>query len=233
MARVSAANRLRRWPLATVAICLFAVVVGQKISQGAPIVFKFDATVSEIQGDMAALNLPFSLAIGQTITGMYTFQSAEDLFDIFIHPERGKQGMVSVRINGTDVAAGVNFGSLNQDGPPVGPNSSLFLGYVSPTDVYPGWGGSVAEHPAGVGLALVGPEGPILAPEDVLNVDTWNGLTTFRGLGISIGWPDTLSIQATVGEFVAVPEPSTIWLVWALLACNNILVRGPIAARSA
>ena len=106
------ASKPRRCPLVTAAICLFAVGAGGRMSHGAPIVFKFDATVSEVQGDVAALNLPFALAIGQQITGKYSFQSEEDLLDIFIHQARGKQGRVNLTIENTEFVASTNFGAF-------------------------------------------------------------------------------------------------------------------------
>jgi hypothetical protein len=59
---------------------------------------------------------------------------------------------------------------------------------------------------------LVGAEGTISAPEDVLNVETWNELTILRRLGLQFGYPGTTVVQATIGDFVVVPEPSSAWL---------------------
>jgi hypothetical protein len=43
--------------------------------QAAPLPFQFEATISEVEGDVSALNLPFSLGIGEQIRGKYLFQS--------------------------------------------------------------------------------------------------------------------------------------------------------------
>ena len=65
---------------------------------------------------------------------------------------------------------------------------------------------------------LVGAEGIISTPEDILDVDVWNQLTLLRTLNLQIGYPDTVMVQALLSDFVAVPEPSSIVLAFVLLA---------------
>jgi hypothetical protein len=186
---------------------------------------QFEATISEIEVDPSALNLPFSLNLGQQISGQYIFQSKEELLDILLNPELGRQGVLTLTIDGTELEALINLGTLNDggsvdiNGPPPEPNSSLSLGYSSPTDAIPGWGGRTGVNQAwGAGMVLVGPEGTISTSKDILNVEIWNQLTTLRRLGLQFGYPNTVLVQANVGSFAAVPEPSTAWLACALLA---------------
>ena len=209
---------LRR-SLPRLCVLLFAgkfCVAGAAV-QAAPVVYQFEATISNVEGDPAPLNLPFSIAVGQQIAGKFTFQSDEDLLDIFLHHERGKQGLVTLSIDGMVLEALMNFGTLNDggpvdiNGPAPAPNSSLSLGYISPTDAIPGWGGRTGvNHAWAAGLVFVGTEGTISGPEDVLDIDAWNQLTTLRRFGLQLGFPDTVLVQATVGDFVGVPEPSML-----------------------
>jgi hypothetical protein len=195
-----------------------------------PINFQFKAMISEIAGDASALNLPFALNVGQQIHGKYSFQSEQDLLDIFVPRGVIKEGVVHLAIDGSEMAARTNFGLMNSgpfdiSAPPPGPNSSLFLGYISETDVIPGWGGlfGVAQ-PWGASLALVGNEGIVSVPEDVLNVATWNELKTLRRLSLQFGYPNTVTVQATVAGFHTVPEPTNFSLLSVLIVvtCNRL-----------
>jgi hypothetical protein len=194
-----------------------------RITQAAPVVFAFEATISEVNGDATVLDLPFTLTVGQEIEGRYTFQSNEDMLDVFLNRERGTQGELFLTIDGIEIQAPTNFGSLNSlgvlDPPIVGPTSSILLDYISPTDVFPGWPGSVHGHLWSQRLLLVGTDGTITSPEHLLDVEAWNQLTTLRRLDLQFGFPDTVSVQAAVGDFFAVPEPSSAWIVWALVTC--------------
>ena len=184
----------------------------------APITFHFDATISSIQGDVQSLNLPFSLNVGQQFTGKYSFASEEDLLDLFLNPGLGKQGTVSLILDGTEIEAVTNFGQLNSgypaeiDGPPPIPSSSISLGYLSPTDVIPG---------TGPGLLLVGPEGTISDPRDVLDINIWNQLDLLRRLELQFGYPNTVTVRATIGDFLAVPEPSSAKFLFLLAVLGS------------
>lgn len=189
------------------------------MAQAAPVTFRFEAEITEIEGDVAALNLPFSLSAGQVFLGQYSFNNPEGLLDIVQGIQSGNQGNVALNFEGTILEAVTNFGTLNDGGPidinnppPPGPKSSISLGYFPPTDVIPGWGGGLGLHPAGVSLALVGADGIITQPEDVLDVQTWNQLTTLRRLTMQIGYPVTVTIQVNIGSFVSVPEPTDLHL---------------------
>jgi hypothetical protein len=70
-----------------------------------PLAFGFSATISEVQGDVAALDLPFALTVGQQFEGAYSFLSEEDLLDVFLHRELGKQGQIALTIEDTDIQA--------------------------------------------------------------------------------------------------------------------------------
>jgi hypothetical protein len=169
-------------------------------------VLRFDGTVSEIQGDPAGHNLPFSLNVGEPITGEYVFASQQDLLDLFLHSWQGKQGQLALTIDGTAIQWPTNFGLLNSgglvdiNGPPSAPNSSLFLGYIPQTDVFPGTGAS---------LWLVGADGTISTNEDILNVNAWNELNSLRRIEMQFGYPNPVTVRATIGNFIAVPEPLT------------------------
>jgi len=197
------------------------------VTKAAPLVFQFDATISQVQGAAVPLDVPFSLTVGQRIDAQYTFSESQDLLDLFSNPSLAKQGQIALTIDGVQFGALTNIGFLNSGVPvdinvplpPMGPTSSVSLGYVSHTDVFPGWGGSIGMHPCGAGLSLVGAEGTIVGPEDVLDFDKLNQLTTIRGLGLQFGYFQSgefkiVTVAATVGDIVAVPEPSNEWLVF-------------------
>jgi hypothetical protein len=147
--------------------------------------------------------------------------------DIFLHHDRGKQGLLSLIIDGLEIASPTNFGIVNA-GPPVDVNnpppsaavSSIQLGYASPTDAFPGFGGFIPGHaaPWNAGLWLVGAEGVISRPQDILDIDNWNELATLRRLDLDFGYPETVSVRAIVGDFVGVPEPSSTYSVLVAVA---------------
>ena len=191
---------------------------------GSPVTFRFEATINEVDGDALALNLPFPLAPGQQISGEYIFSGKQDFIDIFLHHELGKQGLATFTLDSIEIEATTNFGLLNSTGvlnPPItGPTSSISLGYISPTDVFPGWPGNVAGHPWSHELILIGPDGTITSSDQLSDVAKWNQLNTLRRLELQFGYPDTVSVHATVGDFVAVPEPSSFVLTLALVLSN-------------
>lgn len=206
---------------ASAALCgLWAAIPS---AQAQPLRFNFEATISEIEGDTSALNLPFSLAVGDRIVGAYAFQNGQDLLDIFFRHELGKQGQVTLIIDETEIEAGANFGSVNDVGaPPDGSQSSLFLGYVSPTDIFPGWGGYVDGHPWDAALTLVGAEGTISTPDDVLDISNWNELTTLRRLDLQFGYPNTVIVRTIVAGFNSIPEPSSAFMLWSALSIGAL-----------
>jgi hypothetical protein len=189
---------------------------------GAEIRFEFEATISQVEGDVAALNLPFTLNVGQRIQGRYVFPNESDLLDIFLHHERGKQANVTLTIDSTQIEAAANFGLLNSaavlDPPIVGPTSSIYLAYRSPTDVFPGWPGTIAGNLWNHRLILLGPDGLISESEQLLDVNSWNQLTLARHLELQFGFPNTVSVRSLVGDFLLVPEPSGNWLAGVLVA---------------
>ncbi len=200
-----------------------AIYWGASLSHSAPIEIGFKATVSEVDGDAAAITLPFSLSVGQQLKGRYSFDSEERLLEVFSYAfpnQQAKSGQLLLDVDSVIVGAGINTGSINFDlveinGPPPVPSSSISLGYGNYfTDVFPGWGGQVAEYPYDTGLRLEGPVGTVLGVDDVLDVGIWNRLTTRRTLELVFGYFESnqfkvVSYTAIVGDFFTVPEPPT------------------------
>jgi hypothetical protein len=60
-----------------------ALVATSRIGQAAPLSFAFEAIISEVQGDVAALNLPFSLATGQQLTGAIALPAKATFWTFF------------------------------------------------------------------------------------------------------------------------------------------------------
>jgi hypothetical protein len=191
----------------------------------APLTLTFDANISQVQGDPGSLDLPFPLVVGRPINGKYVFQSEQDLLDIFLDGDLRKQAQVALTIGGVEITAVANFGLINSAGElerPTGPNSSVSLGYLSLTDVFPGWGGYFKNHYWDVGLVLLGHDGTIASTDDILDINKWNQLTTLRHLGLRFGQFEAsqfkvVTIEASVGNFSAVPEPACIWLVYSVI----------------
>lgn len=218
----------RRTILAALVALSWTLVGIDSASNGAPITFAFEATVSAVAGNPSAIELPFSLALGQQIKGRYSFESEEQLLDIFsnIFPyEIEEIGRLSLGIEGMVIGAAANVGTINEDlidinGPYPDPSSSISLGYgYYVTDVFPGWGGEqIAGYHFDAGIRLEGPVGTISGVDDVLDVRIWNQLTAKRSLGLSFGYFESnqfkvVTYSASVGNFVAVPEPTTCALV--------------------
>ncbi|MCC7476514.1 MAG: hypothetical protein IT425_14070 [Pirellulales bacterium] len=191
------------------------------IVRAAPVKYQFSATITQVQGDATALNLPFALHVGQQVNGCYSFATEQAMLDVFLHHELGVLGQVSLAIDGTEMPAAANLGLLNSvailDPPITGPTDSISLGYLSPTNVFPGWPGSVAGQLWTHDLVLVGADGTITAPEQLLDASTWNQLTMLRRLDIQFGFPNTVMVQAMVGDFIAVPEPTSDRLLHSLV----------------
>jgi hypothetical protein len=207
-------------------LLLGVLFVPGAILEAAPIAFRFDATITEVDGDPSPLNLPFSLSVGQQIAGKYSFQSEEDFLDVFLHPDRDKRGLLTLTIDGSELEARTNRGVLG--------DRHVSFSYSSPTNALPGWGGFFAGHWWDPLLFLYGDEGTLSSPEDILNITAWNQLKTFRQLHLKFGYDISrdlpiVTVLASVGDLTVVPEPPTfIYLAGA--AC---LVRGTRHARTA
>src|SRR3954466_15053113 len=87
-----------------IAVVVATIMCGVS-GEAAPVVFTFQATVKRLNGDLGALNLPFTLTTNQQISGTYTFASESDLIDIllhpdyvFRHPELAKSGTLALNI---------------------------------------------------------------------------------------------------------------------------------------
>ena len=203
------------------AVLAIAALLSALQLQAATATYSFQATINKVDGDLGEVILPFGLVAGQQISGTYTFASEQDLLNIFLNPSLGSAGVLTLTIGGVELSASVNAGGniayiLN---PPIpGPYTRLSLGYFSPTDAYPGLPGNIAGQPWSHILTLIGPEGTISDPAQHLDSALWNQLTTLRQLNLLFGFPTSVKVQATVGDFVAVPEPSTIVLTFAALA---------------
>jgi hypothetical protein len=135
------------------------------------------------------------------------------------------EGLVRLSLEGSDYVAALNFMGINQGGridisdpTPPPPSSSISMYYLSPTDVIPGWGGGlgVGQH-WGAGLLLLGPEGTITEAHDLLDISVWNQLTTERSLSLQFGYPDTVTVEATISDLTVVPEPASCLLVYPLI----------------
>jgi hypothetical protein len=203
--------------ITTILMACFAAEFSASVLHASSLILQFRATISQVQGDPALLNLPFTLAVGQPFTGKYSYADAQDLVDEFLRPARGTPGHLVLNIAGSPVDFTTNVATLNDGGvidinePPPGPSSSVFLGYRSLTDVYPG---------TGPRMWIVGPEGTIANEQQILDISRWNQLTTNRRLDFEFGYPYTVSVQSTIGEFVVVPEPSTCCLGWLCVTCG-------------
>lgn len=218
----------------TLARILFSIVAALLVASGAaispataaPIVFQFDATISQILGDPATLNLPFSFAVGQPMTATYTFSDLQSLQNVSTSVALGSQGDVAFTIGGTQGTATINFIGLNDSSIPSLPglpNSSVEFGYISLTDVFPGWNGVIANHPANIDLTLLGDEGVVSNVTDILNQATWNHLTKSRKLTVQLGYFDqsefrTVTVLANVTQATVVPEPSSASVLVLMMA---------------
>ena len=192
-------------------------------AEAAPIAFTFQATVTRVNGDLGALNLPFTLTTGQQISGTYKFASESDLIDIILHPEYywqhpelAKSGTLALNIGGTSLSGSVNTTGNMLFDPPIsepGPLSTLSLGYFGPTNH------SHAGFIAGLSwdhqFTAVGPDGiladPTTDPTHFFDLAAWNQLTIRRGLLLAFGdFFQVVTVETTVGNFSAVTEPAAV-----------------------
>ena len=197
-------------------IAALLVASGDPISPAtaAPISFQFDATISQIDGDLWPLNLPFSLAVGQPMSATYKFNDVQTLLDIFTHSAFGSAGAVTFTMGVFQGTAISNFGLINSSGVigVPGPNSSVTFGYLSLTDVFPGWSGQIASNQANISLTFLGDEGVVSDATDILRQDTWEHLTKYRGLSVAFqGYFDQgdfkiVTVNADVTQAVVMPN---------------------------
>lgn len=238
---LSVALNLRASAVA-VAFGLAALLAGMVTSStlhGSQLVFAFEATISEVPSEFASLNLPFSLAVGQTLTAQYSFPAATDLFDLFNNSSLAKEGLISIDFAGFGATAPLNLG-LVSDGaifdPPIPQlGASLLLSYASPTNVVPAWGANIAGTRWNTNLSLAGAYGTIADLHQIMDVKVWNAFTTERRLKLQFaafpaGQFQELNVIATLGPFTAVPEPSSATLIVAPIV---MLVAHLIKARRA
>jgi hypothetical protein len=209
-------------------IAAFSVVSCIAISPAtaAPVSFHFDATISQIEGDPSTLNLPFSFAVGQPLSAIYSFSDVQTLLNIFNNTSFISHGDIAFAIGGTQGTATTNFGMLNDSAIPSmpgQPNSSVEFGYLSLTDVFPGWNGTIANHPASIDLTFIGNEGVVSSVTDILNQGTWDQLIKYRKLTVQLGYFGqsefrTVTVLADVTQATVVPEPSGASLLILMLA---------------
>lgn len=222
----------RRRRRAFFGIAVLILVLGSALAptHAAQITFTFDATVTLVPADFSAVGLPFSLSVGQKFSGEYSFANAQDMFDVFFpsYPNGlGKSGAVIVTINSVVGTASVNMGSLS-DGAlliPTDPRfgASLSLGYVSPTDVVPPWNGGIAGQRFNTALMLAGSYGSFTSKNELFDPSAWNRLTSQREFDLRFAYYagtniNYVTVQTQIGDFRAVPEPTTMRLNWMCTA---------------
>ncbi len=190
--------------------------------EAAPVAFRFEAEVTEIQGDLNQLSLPISLDVGDSISGFLSFGDEEDLRSLLLDGPHltTDAGILSLRINGETTEGKLNSGGANLELPDIDypastTSSSILLGWVPQTIPVPDWPGEIAGVPWTANIRLYGDRGTIEKPDGVLNYDAWNALNGARLFDLSIGYPvnvndpDTINILASLGDFIVVPEPAT------------------------
>ena len=199
-------------------------------SSAAEITFAFDAMVTDVPADFPALNLPFLLSTGQKISGEYSFASAQDMFDVFFpsYPNGlGKSGTVYVTIGSVVGDAFVNIGELGDGALTTPPDPSvpalLNLSYISPTDVVPPWRGGIANKSFNTVLLLAGTSGSFASESDLFDPSAWNRLTSRREFDLEFVYYagtniNYVTIKTQLGDFRAVPEPTTLQLSWLCVA---------------
>lgn len=75
----------------------------------------FDASVTAIEGDLGQFNLPFSLLLGDTVTGEIDFNSEAALQAILHSSVPGTSiGGLRLQIGETSIVSAFNSGSVNQ-----------------------------------------------------------------------------------------------------------------------
>jgi len=188
-----------------------------------PVILHFEATVTAIQGDLSQLDVPFTLGAGESIAGELSFASEDDLQTVLLGGPNGRSSIGTLRldIGGVEVGNAFNFGSVNQppvdiNNPPPGPKSAISFAWIPPTDAIPGWAGQAGSVIWSAGILLVGMDGIIDDPNAVPDFNTWNALDETRLLTMAFGFPDTIVVQATLGDFIVVPEPASSLLASAL-----------------
>jgi hypothetical protein len=191
---------------------LVVVVCLPTIASAAQIKLLFEATVVS-SDDFSQTNLPFSLEVGDVIEGEIVFESADDIPIVFgVGPEI-RQASQFLRFNGFEVFNAYNNGNptpvADLNNPFAEPVSGISLGWFPTTNVFPAFSGTYMSNSS---LSLAGADGVIETIDDAVDFSNWNDLTTERLLRLTFGFPDTVSVTATVGQITVVPEPTSLVL---------------------
>ena len=168
----------------------------------------FEATVEEVLG-FESLPVPFNVEVDSLIRGKYVFADESQLLQLLTGGFGS--GTLTIEANGSSLIYQVNFADVNSGSPivigspPADPMSSIQLAYLPLNE------GNHGSLPSDAKMLLLGTDGTIQIPEDILNFDKWNQLENSRILELRFG--SNGSIQASVGPIQIVPEPSGVVLI--------------------
>lgn len=204
------------------------VISNQMAVQAEALRLAFEATVTEA-GDFGESALPFALEPGDILAGELSFDSLEDLRQVFGQGAEVSEGTLRLRFKGLETFHAFNKGLLQPiadiNDPPSGPRSGISLGWLPTTDVFPAFSGSYQSNAA---ISLAGPAGIIGDLDDAVDFEKWNELTESRILSLSFEFPNTVAVEAAIGEIAVVPEPSTCaaaLMLFSLLSARAAFVR--------
>jgi len=208
-------------PVVYIAPCVAASLLAVSAVAGTvtePCPFRFDAEVTRVINSPNSPELRIAFEVGQVLSGRYYLGgNAQSQF---------RADRIVIEIGNELLTYDINFASagigvLGDGGPSVTIAQSISLNYLSPTDVFPGWGGSAFEMDSDAFITLVGSSQTLTEGGIIPDISDWNDFSLSRQLNLTLGHPESISIEATIGDFVLVPEPSANQLV--LLAALAVL----------
>jgi hypothetical protein len=210
----SRGRRLRPYVVGVFVLLVGVLCVSRAFVQAAPITFRFDATIGPPRQGTFPIELPFSFAEGDHISGSFTFEPFDAPSDAFqtVNSQNStfKLQIGSVVLSNFHYSIQADNNLVSDDGPI--PEDRLLLQCLgtgnqclaSPIDG--------ADHVAwSFGWTLNGGSGILDGPDIPASIETWNQLlpssilvsfhdnTTGRGTGF----------QATIDALHVVSEPTT------------------------
>ncbi len=211
-------------------------------AQAAPVTLRFDATIQTIFP-----GIPFDSGIefelGDAITGQFTFEPAVgdgSMRFVATQPYGFSLNLdgIAFSISNFEIES-INDSSLDYDCPPgvtcvppAGVIDSLVVGGDGLTAAGPTTLPNVDPAQSGFRMLLYGSASALPVASHPSDPAVWNAFNLFTALNVTLrgGSGGATGFQATVGRFVAIPEPSTFGFA-SLLVAAAILNRRQLALR--
>jgi hypothetical protein len=224
-------SSLRRFPVMSLPAAIWWAVMNCASLHAAPITFRFDAKIGTVFP-----GIPFDsgmeFAEGDVISGRFSFDSADGNGGMTFNATQPYATLLT--INGVNLTTStLQIESVNDAVIADFPAASVIdllelaaggLSAADSTDIL-----NFDSTVSGFSLLLYGPASSFPVASHPSDVTIWNNFNLWRQLSITFrdGRGGAIGFQATVGQFVAVPEPSTFGTA-ALMMVVSLLIHHEI-----